>query len=87
MLRVNPSLLDVAFFMTYPQLSVNVSHNIRSWELWPVVCVILSPGKYNMLRVNPSQLDVAMFMKYPHLSEIVSHNIPPWAIWPVFCVI
>ena len=42
MLRVNPSLLDVAFFMTYLQMSVNVSHNIPSWELWPVLCHIIT---------------------------------------------
>ena len=40
MLRVNPSLLNVAFFMAYPQISVNVYHNIPSWEIWPVFCVI-----------------------------------------------
>ena len=42
MLRVNPSLLDVAFFMTCPQMSVNVSYNIASWELWPVLCHIIT---------------------------------------------
>ena len=40
MLRVNPSLLDVAVFMTYPHMSENVSHNILSWATWPVFCVI-----------------------------------------------
>ena len=30
MLRVNPLLLDVAVFMTYPQMMENVSHNIHS---------------------------------------------------------
>ena len=30
MLRVNPSLLDVAIFMKYPQMSENVSDNILS---------------------------------------------------------
>ena len=40
MLRVNPLLLDVAFFMTYPQMSENVSHNSPSWAIWPVFCVI-----------------------------------------------
>ena len=68
-------------------MSENVSHNIPSWETWPVFCVIKSPGKYNILRVNPSLLDVAIFMKYPQMSENVSHNFPSWAIWPVFCVI
>ena len=40
MLRVNPSLLDVAIFMTYPQMSENVSYNIPSWAIWPVFNVI-----------------------------------------------
>ena len=40
MLRVNPSLLDVAMFMKYPQLSEIVSHNIPPWAIWPVFCVI-----------------------------------------------
>ena len=80
MLRVNPSLLDVSFFMTYPQMSVNFSPNFPSWEIWPVFCIIESPGKYNMLRVNPSLLDIAIFMKFPEMSENVSHTIPSWAI-------
>ena len=40
MLRVIPSLLDVANFITYPQMSENVSHNFPSWAIWPVFCVI-----------------------------------------------
>ena len=40
MLRVNPSLLDVAVFMAYPQMSEKVSHNFPSWAIWPVFCVI-----------------------------------------------
>ena len=40
MLRVNPLLLDVAFFMTYPHMSENVSHKSPSWAIWPVFCVI-----------------------------------------------
>ena len=39
-LRVNPSLLDVAIFMKYPQMSENVTHNIPSCAIWPVFCVI-----------------------------------------------
>ena len=42
MLRVNRSLLDVAFFMTYPHLSEIVSHNIPSWAIWPVLCHIIT---------------------------------------------
>ena len=40
MLRVNPSLLDVAVFMTYPHMSESVSHNIPSWVKRPVFSVI-----------------------------------------------
>ena len=40
MLRVNPSLLDVAVFVTYPHRSENVSHNIPPWAIWPVFSVI-----------------------------------------------
>ena len=42
MLRVNPSLLDVAIFMTYPHMKEKVSHNIPSWALWPVLCHIIT---------------------------------------------
>ena len=40
MLRVNPSLLDVAISMKYPEMSENVSHTFPSWAIWPVFCVI-----------------------------------------------
>ena len=40
MLRVNPSLLDVAVFMTYPQMSENVSYIVPSWAIFTVFCVI-----------------------------------------------
>ena len=36
MLRVNPSLLDVAVFMTYPQMGEKISHNFPAWAIWPV---------------------------------------------------
>ena len=42
MLRVNPSLLDVAIFMTYPHMSENVSYNFPSWAIWPVLCHIIT---------------------------------------------
>ena len=42
MLRVNPSLLDVAVFMTYPHMSENFSNNIPSWAIWPVFCHIIT---------------------------------------------
>ena len=40
MLRVYPSLLDIAVLMTYPHMSENVSLNIPSWAIWAVFCVI-----------------------------------------------
>ena len=40
MLRVNRSLLDVAISMTYPHMSENFSHNIPSWAILPVFCVL-----------------------------------------------
>ena len=40
MLRVNPSLLDVAVLVTYPQMSENVTYNVPSWAILPVFCVI-----------------------------------------------
>ena len=47
MLRVDLSLLDVAFFMTYPHMSENVSHNIPSWAIWPKLChIITRKSKY-----------------------------------------
>ena len=42
MLRVNPSLLNVAFFMMYPQMNEKVSHDISSWAIWPVLCHIIT---------------------------------------------
>ena len=42
MLRVNPSLLDVAVFMTYPHMSEKFSNNIPSWAIWPVFCHIIT---------------------------------------------
>ena len=42
MLRVNPLLLDVAFFMTYPHMSENVSHNSASWAILLVLCHIIT---------------------------------------------
>ena len=42
MLRVNPSLFDVAIFMTYPHMSEIVSYNFPSWAKWPVLCQIIT---------------------------------------------
>ena len=42
MLRVNPSLLDVAIFVTYQHMREIVSHNIPSWAIWPVLCHIIT---------------------------------------------
>ena len=42
MLRVNPSLLDVAFFMPYPHMSENISFNFPSWAIWSVLCHIIT---------------------------------------------
>ena len=42
MLRVNRSLLDVAIFMTYPQMNEKASHDIPSWVIWPVLCHIIT---------------------------------------------
>ena len=42
MLRVNPPLLDVTIFMTYPHMSENVSYNFPSWAIWPTFCHIIT---------------------------------------------
>ena len=63
MLRVNPSLRDVAIFMTYPHMSENGSYIFPLWAIWSVMCHIITREK-NMLRVNPSLFDVARFFCY-----------------------
>ena len=57
--RVNPLLLDVAIFMTYPTIIGNVSYIFPSWAIWSVLsknhqgnkicCVLIH--RYLMLRV------------------------------------
>ena len=42
MLRVNPLLLDVAVFVTYPHMSETVSYNFPSWAIWPILCHIIT---------------------------------------------